>query len=362
MNRNHEIALLAELAERRGCYFHGNTPALQRALRRRVAAGTLVSPYRNLYARTSYWESLNPRQRLMHLILSLAMRYPHWTFAATSAAIVHELELPWTCIGNLHVTIADTFCGTAKRRNGTRRIFMRGVPKQRRTIPPLQFTADQRTKYGRYDSTQALRRRLAQSVTICATTAARTLVDCGMRLDFAPALAIADSALRKCLTHADEVDVCCDRLRHGRDQVRHLMQCANPLSENGGESLCRAGIITAGYAPPQLQREFVDPRDPLNKARADFVWNAPDGRIIVLEYDGMRKYVDPAMTKRRDIADVVAAQLKRDTMLRHAGVDSIIHVTYDEAVNLHALRSKLAQAGVPRQDCCSPHATGNTAD
>lgn len=298
----------------------------------------------------------------MHLILSLAMRYPHWTFAATSAAAIHELELPWMCIGKPSVTIADTFCGTSTRRSGTRRVFMRDIDRQRRTIPPMKFSVERSGAYAAYASTRMLYERLTRSITLYVTTAARTLRDCCMMLNFAPALAIADSALRTRLTHADEVNAHCSRMRYGRDQLRYLMQCANPLSENGGESLCRAGIISAGYALPQLQREFIDPNNPANKARVDFVWHTPRGQTVVLEYDGMRKYVDPTMTNHRHIADVVTAQLERDAMLRRAGVNAIIHVTYDEALDLHKLRRKLAQAEVPLRDRSSPSADGRTKE
>lgn len=126
-----------------------------------------------------------------------------------------------------------------------------------------------------------------------------------------------------------------------------LVHYADPLSENGGESLCRAIFIEYGLETPVLQHEFADPLNPAKVARADFTWRTADGRIIVLEYDGMRKYVDPDMTNRRDIAAVVSAQIERDGLLQRAGVDTVVHATYDDMLHPDSLIMRLHKLGVP---------------
>ena len=73
-----------------------------------------------------------------------------------------------------------------------------------------------------------------------------------------------------------------------------------------------------------------------------------DGRIIVLEFDGMQKYIDPEMTSNRDVRQVVRDERQREQDLKEAGVSVVIRTNYIEVVQRAPFVMKLMQAGVPR--------------
>ena len=139
----------------------------------------------------------------------------------------------------------------------------------------------------------------------------------------------------------------CNALRQDCAPVRKLLEYADPASENGGESYCRAVIIELGFEPPQLQVEFRDPDAPANVIRVDFLWRTPDGGMVVLEFDGMRKYVDPSMTNGRDVQRVVLDERRREESLRKVGVTVILRTDYREVRQGSGLFAKLSRAGVP---------------
>jgi hypothetical protein len=184
------------------------------------------------------------------------------------------------------------------------------------------------------------------------TSPAQTLVHCATRYPFVHALPMVDSALRQGLTKKDAIAVACGQVvnRKSADvaEMGMLLRYADPLSENGGESFCRAVTIEEGFPAPRLQQEFVDPRNPSVIYRVDFVWYLPDGRIIVLEYDGAGKYSDTQMTQGRGVRRIVHEEREREAALRRAGVHTIIRTDFDEVSGRVGLIAKLEQAGVPR--------------
>ena len=131
---------------------------------------------------------------------------------------------------------------------------------------------------------------------------ARTLVEAAIDLDFRFALPIFDSALAKGITK-EEIAADCVQ-----------------------------------WTDPQTNTEY----------RVDFVWKLDDGRVIVAEYDGTQKYVDPAMTDNRSIQEVVAKERARDEGLKRAGATEIVHFTYADVIERTPLRVKLIKAGVPQ--------------
>ncbi|MDF7664447.1 hypothetical protein PT282_07225 [Bifidobacterium sp. ESL0763] len=317
MKKHKELEILAERAEsERRCFF-GATDSQRKALRRRRKAGELVSPYMNMYARTHYWRQLSPPERMLHLIRALAMRHPRWVFAGSSAALVWGFDCPWSMFADGKVTVANE--GSASHSKCSR----------------LEYRGVSWLRVGKHGG-------------IRVTDPARTVVDCGMRYSFAQGLAVADSAMRLGLVHGDDVVKACRGLHHVKPKVGRLVRYANPLSENGGESLCRAVIIESRFMLPQLQRVFVDPADVSGVYRADFSWHFRDGRVVVLEFDGMRKYDDTDMTGNRSTREVVHAERERESALMRAGVTDILRTDYREVRNRAPLIAKLANAGIPR--------------
>ncbi|KAA8825225.1 CTP synthase [Bifidobacterium reuteri] len=302
----------------------GVNAATRKRMVRRMHKGEVVSPYRGIYAESSYWSGLNPKQRILHVLEALSRCHPSWVYAGLSAAAAMDLDYPWSLLTDESIYVAY---------NSSRQGHMRSQTK------PIFVSSD-----------AALTTRFAlgnRTVSVLTTTVGRALVDCALRYPFRVVLGMFDSAFRRKLVDAESVIEECDHLHSDCGPVFRLLHYTDARSENGGESLCRATMIERGFAVPQLQHEFIDPENAWHSRRVDFVWHTPDGRIIVLEYDGARKYVDPAMTKRRDIHQVVAAEKSRDDMLLRAGVTTVVHATYDDVVDSNAIWVKLMRAQVP---------------
>lgn len=319
MGTYRDVAGLIAQAEAAKCCAVPTGRAQRDAMRRRWASGELVCPYHRTYARGEYWRALNPEQQSMHVIRALGRIEPDWTFAGVSAASAWGLDHPW----NLHrdglVWIATTGSVHTSGDSHLRRIFVAGLEVW-----------------------------IVHGVKV--TSVARTLVDCALRYSFSAVLPMFDAAFRKYSISEDSILEVCDTVRADVGPVLKLMHYANAASENGGESLCRAVIIEHGFAIPQLQRVFVDPANPQNEYRADFTWRFADGRMVVLEFDGNEKYVNPAMTRMQSTEQVVYEERLRESALRRAGVTDLIRTNYREIFGQTVLVHKLLAAGIPLAD------------
>jgi very-short-patch-repair endonuclease len=116
------------------------------------------------------------------------------------------------------------------------------------------------------------------------TTPLRTVLDCARRLPLAPAVVIADSALRKRLITIDELVAASAQLPPGplRGRVRLVVSLADPRSGSVLESLTRVLLWENGLAPTESQYSFRDSRG-LWVGYFDFAWPA---FRLVLEADG----------------------------------------------------------------------------
>ncbi|RSX58117.1 CTP synthase [Bifidobacterium samirii] len=323
----------AELEQR--CAFT-HEPNLQRALQRRAIAGDLVRPHRGVYARVGYWASLNPAERRLHVIRALALRNPERVFADVDAAATFGLEQSWTLLGRTPVHVL----GPPRSYGNIRCVW----PADHDVCEVRNAGTDAVTVRRRPDDGPA-----PEPGTILVTSPASTLVMCGLRLPFARALPLFDSALRKGLVSREEI-VAAAQSHHGpRDGLLRLARCADPLSENGGESWLRGLILDDRFVVPELQCEFVDPVTGI-RYRVDFAWRLPNSDRVVLEYDGAGKYVDPTMTGGRDIREIVHAERQREAVLRNAHVTTILRANYDDVLRWYPLRQRLIEAGVPRMD------------
>ncbi|WP_236029518.1 CTP synthase [Bifidobacterium miconisargentati] len=357
MRHHIELEALCDDAERNHRCFYPTSNALQQATYVRLRNGYLVRPHRNVYCRASYWATLNPAERSRHIIRTLSRQFPTHVFAGLSAAAILQLEYSWHLHDDGSIFIASSTGSPKRTYQGIRRIgmtdppvssvihFRRGDGIRAKAIPgpltmnPRQTPSSQATLFGIAcsDITDIIR----------ITSPARTLVDCGLRYTFAQSLPMFDSALRNHLTTPQQVMDICDGMRTECGSIMRLLHYADPLSENGGESLCRAVVIEEGFAVPQLQHVFTDVDASWTRYRVDFVWHTEDGRIIVLEFDGTAKYTDPSMTRHSNVHTVVRAERDREDALRRAGVTTIIRTNYEEVTLRTPLVRKLLDARVP---------------
>ncbi|MBT1163707.1 CTP synthase [Bifidobacterium felsineum] len=346
MRTHAELEQLCNEAERNLQCFYPTTNAIRRAIHVRLQNGYIIRPFRNVYARTAYWSTLNPAEQMRHIIRTLSQQFPNRIFAGISAAAMMYLDYGWKLHADGAVFVAGKTGNSKQTYRKIRRIIITDPPtsvliSSRKTGDSIQMTMVKNTSAAQITATSDI----INAVTI--TSPARTLVDCGLRYSFVQALSLFDSAMRQGLTTAEQIIDICDDMPIDCGRIFRLIHYMNPLSENGGESLCRAILIEAGFAVPQLQRVFTDPDNPRKQYRADFCWQMPDGRLIILEYDGTQKYVDPEMTNRRSIQDVVHQEKEREDILRKAGATTIIRTTFDEARLQTPLIQKLIEAGVP---------------
>lgn len=315
MRRHDVIDPMLDAAQKDTRCAYGTTPAERRAFRRRLAEGTLVSPYRNVYARADYWSTLTPIERVRHTVGALGGAHPNWVFAGPSAACVHGLDHPYAIHASGTVHIASTHAAHARDHDRLERIRMKSVPAV--TISGIRVTP-----------------------------VAHTILDCGMLLPFRQALPLFDSAAKAGVPMSDVESLCADR-RLDPARIMPLCAYADPLSDNGGESQARAVIIAEGFIVPELQHRFENPANPASFYRADFTWTFPDGRIVVAEYDGMGKYVMESNMKRESIQQKVHDERVREEHLRMQGVQAIVRFEFEDVTHPGRLERKLTEAGIP---------------
>ena len=315
MKEHKEVSALLQQAkqERRCCY--GTSDAQRRALKRRLHAGELVSPYKNLYADRTLWNTMTREQQSLQVIRALSAIHPQWVFAGLSAACVYGLQHNYSLHdGTVHIASKSGIGGGDEAR--LNRIYINRIPTRKHNG-------------------------------ILLTTPARTLLDCAA-FPFPQALPIYDSALRKSLTTIEEVQSLMIQSVCDEVSVTKLLKYADPLSENGGESLMRGQITELSFGIPLLQVQFMNPDNPAMSYRVDFCWKLADGRIIVAEYDGMAKYADISNKNRASLQAKMEYDRRRDRHLLEQGVTEIVHVFYEDLLRPINLETKLLKAGVPK--------------
>ena len=187
------------------------------------------------------------------------------------------------------------------------------------------------------------------------TSLKRTAFDCLRTCDFRCGLAIADSTLR----FGDiEQNVLTDTFgtfdgRHaGAWRATQIAKWANPLSENGGESIARAVMIEEGFKVPELQVLIPSPTDPDDEYRVDFFWGLRSGDVAG-ELDGREKYRNPKMTGGRDVVDVLADERLRESRLTGTNA-KVLRFSYGQVMKPkefhHLLLSYCVPDGYPVPD------------
>lgn len=323
MKTHKAVASLISAAQNELRCVYSRNEAEQTALRRRAQSGELLKVYDgipSLYANTAYWDGLTPPERTLHIARALAQEHPQWVFGGLVAVSAYGFEHQW----HLHddcITIVTSDHGSRQCHQRLRHVYM----------PDMN---NPKTHY--------------EASGLSLISPARTLVEAAIDLDFRFALPIFDSALAKGITK-EEIAADCVQWRIDYARVFRLLRYANERSENGGESLARGTIIEDRFLTPRIQVTVTDPQTN-TEHRVDFVWKLDDGRVIVAEYDGTQKYVDPAMTDNRSIQEVVAKERARDEGLKRAGATEIVHFTYADVIERTPLRVKLLKARVPQME------------
>ena len=287
------------------------------ALSRRLAKGEVVRPVRGVYARSAYWKQLTPVEKTRHVVRALAARHPDWIFAGPTAAIMLGLECSY------------------------------------RQCTPIVVATRPNVRPRKQPGIAFLRTRQEDPIIasgIRVTPLACTLVDCSTTMPFRYALTPVESALRNKWVDKAELQEYLSGIPylHNRGQAMRIMLMASGLSENGGESEAKAVLSEIGFPVHSQQHVFRCLDHPSQSHRVDFLWRRQDGRLVVGEFDGIRKYVDPEMTGGRTVREVVDEERERQRCLERQNVATIVRLYYQDLDSPVTLARHLADSGVPQ--------------
>lgn len=309
------IQSLLMQSERDGCCIVANSATLNRLLARHAKTGSLLRVSRGLFADPDYWTGLTKAQQTLHIMRGLSQLHPSWIFCSYSAAVAYGLSVSNSLLNKVYVVNAKS------------------------------------------------RSKVSQTVAYCAisnpvvhlinnvpcTTLERTLFDTTRLTAFPQALAIADSALRlnlitqaKLISYIDSYKNGCS----GASKARQVAKYANRLAESGGESIARALIIKNGFQLPELQARINDPIDYRKQYRVDFLWHTNDS-LIIGEFDGREKYLNPRMTGNRSIESVLIDERLRESRISITGA-RIMRFGYKDLINEASFVRLLQTFGVPK--------------
>ena len=198
-------------------------------------------------------------QQSLQVIRALSAIHPQWVFAGLSAACVYGLQHNYSLHdGTVHIASKSGIGGGDEAR--LNRIYINRIPTRKHNG-------------------------------ILLTTPARTLLDCAA-FPFPQALPIYDSALRKSPTTIEEVQSLMIQSVCDEVSVTKLLKYADPLSENGGESLMRGQITELSFGIPLLQVQFMNPDNPAMSYRVDSVGSSQTAASSWQNTTAWPKYAD----------------------------------------------------------------------
>lgn len=287
----------------------------QEILYRLTRSGQVIRARRGLYVLQDVWRDLSMQQQYAWIIRGLHAWRPELIFAGLSVIALYDIEYPFWLNEQQTIFLASTKAIGVAKTSKTRYVHV--------TPSETLFDKD----------------RSMTSVT-------QALLDCAARFEFHEVLPMIDSALRKRLTTKSALTQISKAVPAVETRIGVLLRYADPRSENGGESLCRAIIIEEGFPAPELQQEFrmQDGR----RYRVDGLYRLANGKAVVVEYDGMNKYTDDTMTGGQSIRQVVHAEKQREQDLLNSGVSQIVRFDYKDILQRDTVTKKLIEAGVPR--------------
>lgn len=288
-----------------------------RRLARRLAdEGVLQPVFEGLYDRPKYWDSLNTRQRHLHVVRALAARFPQWTFCSYSAAVLYGLAASYHRLRDVSVMSGRTQSGRS----------IPGVVKHR-------YRVDSKCSF---------------PGGIRCTSLMQTVLDCMVESSFVDSLIVADSLLRNYGLDRAEATRRLRALGHHRPGIRMALfatEHADARSENGGESMARALMIERGWEVPDLQVELEDPLEPGRIFRVDFLWKVGES-IVLGELDGFVK-TELAASDGRGVPRQQFDERQREARLSLYGY-KMVRITMADLYHPDQLDQKLSAAGIPR--------------
>lgn len=312
------LELRFEECERRSACLNPADENERRALSARVEKGGVVRPFPAMYARAAYWEKVERADKVRHVVRALAKTHPTWVFSHATAALMY------------------------------------GIDVSHKLLWPINFTTD-RENSGK-KSKHCKHHRLSyvpfhEKDGIKVTPPALTVCDCARTYDLPDALAIADAAVRRGIVTRyrllDEVDAHAGW--RGIKQARIVADLVDPRAQSGGESMVRALMYEFGLPQPELQRPFENPEHPGQTYYADFTFTRGDGRVVVLELDGMEKYLNENMTQGKSMAQVMAAERQREALITAHDV-SVARIDFAHAMRPNDLIARLKTYGIVPQE------------
>ena len=309
---------------------HGSQSRESLALRRRAASGELVRIRRGAYVTAVEWQAAGSRGRhLLRIRAVTAALASTCVVSHQSAVAAHGLPSVSDAVGRVQVT--DPRRLTPQTTAGILRRPGQVPPSEVVELGPLRVTSLRRTA-----ADMCVTGSFADAV-LCVDAVLRRLVMPGAHRRDADVPALIDTIVG---------DLCRDlppaSSRSGK-AARRALSFASPWAENGGESLVRIALYELGAPLPQLQVTFSDQHGFIG--RCDFFFALLG---VVLEFDGLDKYVDPEMLAGKTTRQAVRAEKRRDDRLSSLPeVRRVVHCDYGDVVEPFRLAEKLRAAGVP---------------
>ncbi|RKR73586.1 hypothetical protein [Frondihabitans australicus] len=294
---------------------HGPDSRETRRISRGAASADFVIVHPGVGVRSVDWAGLRPRERhRLHVRAAAGSLRPRLVASHRSAAAIHGLRMlgPW--------------------------------PKRVHFIDPLR-TSDQAwsrvVKHaGPLDDCEI---EVVDGVRV--TTLARTLVDLALTERFAGAVIPLDGGLRRAGVSTESLlDLVAARaVARGVSAARAAIEFASPQSDSGGESWCRCRLLELGAPTPELQHVFGHGCDRVGPV--DFWW---EKQGVVLEFDGVQKYLDERFRNGLSADEVVVHERRRERrILARPEVRDVRRAEWGDVVDIRRLRRQLVEAGVP---------------
>lgn len=301
-------------AEKQGTCLSCLPPRDLNAIKRRLAQGEIVRPFKGMYARADYWDGMLRQDQARHIITALSQAHTTWVFSHTSAALMHNLEVPYEICLPIHYI----------------------------TQQSGKNTTDKLLKHHHQSDFAALKKGTVQ-----VTSIEQTIIDCAATNPFELALPIVDSALHQGATNSRRLAKCLARnaKRRGIRKARRAIKLADSRPDNGGESRVRAIMIECGLPMPELQAPIPNPEAPGHYYYADFLFTLQDHTKVAMELDGQAKYQAQSANAERSAIQAMMAERQREAAITAQGI-RVVRFSYRDACNRKFLLKRLSHYGI----------------